>query len=93
MKWLETVRSLFKGGSRSAPVTPTSSPSMPSKKDLSAKQSCVYHSCRCLEFHAPCSFSSSFCSLAQLDILMVLPRPSLSARLRVEKLSGMLDAD
>lgn len=32
------MRLLFKGGSRSAPVTPTSSPSMPSKKDLSAKQ-------------------------------------------------------
>ncbi|RXN10986.1 neuron navigator 3 isoform X6 [Labeo rohita] len=41
MRWLETMRSLFKGGSRSAPVTPTSSPSMPSKKDLSAKQHVV----------------------------------------------------
>lgn len=38
MRWLDTVRSLFKGGSRSAPVTPTSSPCIPSKKDHSAKQ-------------------------------------------------------
>lgn len=38
MKWLTTVRSLFNGRSRSAPTTPVSSPCVPSKRDLSAKQ-------------------------------------------------------
>ncbi|KAJ8381414.1 hypothetical protein SKAU_G00021920 [Synaphobranchus kaupii] len=38
MKWLDTVRFLFSGGTRSAPTTPTASPSMHHRGDASAKQ-------------------------------------------------------
>ncbi|CAB1428023.1 unnamed protein product [Pleuronectes platessa] len=38
MKWLASVRAVFAGGSRSAPLTPAASPVIPSKADLHFKQ-------------------------------------------------------
>ncbi|KAJ8405316.1 hypothetical protein AAFF_G00323070 [Aldrovandia affinis] len=38
MDWLNTVRSLFSGGTSSTPFTPAASPSMHRKEDVPAKQ-------------------------------------------------------